>query len=387
MHAAKHIVALIVAAGSGSRAGEGIPKQFRLVSGAPMLRHSYAAFETHAAIAKTFVVIGDGQEDAALEVLAGMAQPALVVGGASRRQSVRNGLEAIGDQGGADYVLIHDAARPFITRRVIDGLIAALLTNPGAVPVLSVTDSVAYGSGIMGATVDRENLHRIQTPQAFHFDAILAAHRDWADGEEASDDARMLIKYGGNVALVKGDEALNKFTFEDDFSDSERHGVAMVRTGTGFDVHRLVAGEELWLCGVKIEHTHGLSGHSDADVAIHALTDAVLGAIALGDIGDHFPPSDPQWRGASSDQFLKYAIKLASNKGYSLSNADLTIICEAPKLGPYRTAMRARLAEIIGVDIDRISVKATTTELLGFTGRKEGIAAQAVVTFESIGRM
>jgi 2-C-methyl-D-erythritol 4-phosphate cytidylyltransferase / 2-C-methyl-D-erythritol 2,4-cyclodiphosphate synthase len=376
----KRIVALIVAAGSGSRAGGDLPKQFRLVAGEPMLRHSYAVFNAHPLITETFVVIGEGQEEITKEVLAGMPPPALITGGASRRDSVRNGLEAINDLGGADYVLIHDAARPFVTIRVIDDLIAALANKAGAVPVLPVIDSVAYGSDIMGVTVPRENLNRVQTPQAFHFADILSAHQGWNTAEEASDDARMLMRYGGEVALVEGEEALAKFTFSEDFSTLKRQESIMIRTGSGFDVHRLVAGEELWLCGIKIEHTHGLSGHSDADVALHALTDAVLGALALGDIGDHFPPSDPRWRGASSDRFLEYAIGLASTKGYQLSNADITIICEAPKIGPHRIAMRERVALIMSVDIDLISVKATTTEMLGFTGRGEGIAAQAVVS-------
>ena len=381
MERTKHIVALIVAAGNGSRAGLNIPKQFSMLAGKPMLRHSFAAFNKHPQIAKTFVVIGEGQEQFATDALAGMELPRLITGGALRRDSVRNGLETIDREGGADYVLIHDAARPFVSMRIIDDLISALSDHAGAVPVLPVIDSVAYGSEIMGATVERENLYRIQTPQAFHFNAILSAHRNWNDAHEASDDARMLMQQGIEVALVQGDERLNKFTFADDFSNPGVQVENMVRTGTGFDVHRLVAGAELWLCGIKIEHTHGLLGHSDADVALHALTDAVLGALALGDIGDHFPPSDPKWRGASSDQFLEYAISLASQKGCHLSNADVTIICEAPKIGPHRANMRARLAEVMGVDIDRISVKATTTEMLGFTGRGEGIAAQAVVTF------
>jgi 2-C-methyl-D-erythritol 4-phosphate cytidylyltransferase / 2-C-methyl-D-erythritol 2,4-cyclodiphosphate synthase len=377
---AKHIVALIVAAGNGSRAGAELPKQFRLVAGQPMLRHSYVAFNVHPRIAKTLVVIGEGQEDIATSVLSNLPQPIFVTGGASRRDSVRNGLEAIAGQGGADFVLIHDAARPFVSARVIDDLIAALEYSVGAVPVLPVIDSVAYGAEVMGSTVPRENLNRIQTPQAFHFDNMLSAHQRWNTNEEASDDARMLIRYGGEVAFVRGEEALAKFTFAEDFGSQAGQKPMMTRTGSGFDVHRLVTGEELWLCGIKIEYTHGLSGHSDADVALHAITDAVLGAMALGDIGDHFPPSDPEWRGASSDQFLTHAINLVVEKGYRVGNADITIICEAPKIGPHRFAMRERLAEIMGVDIDQISVKATTTEMLGFTGRGEGIAAQAVVT-------
>ncbi len=373
------IVALIVAAGSGSRAGGDIPKQFRMVRGQPVLRHSYTAFAEHPDIDSIFVVVGDAQQGEAQAALAGLMPTTLVSGGSTRRQSVCNGLQAIAASGGADYVLIHDAARPFLSAQVIDDLIDALLGAPGAVPVLPVVDSLARGDGALSETVDRENLWRIQTPQAFHFDAILAVHRGWS-GPEPSDDARMLMESNQKVTMVAGDEALAKFTFASDFA---RHDMMpAIRSGSGFDVHRLEVGEELWLCGIKVEHDKGLSGHSDADVAIHALTDAVLGAMALGDIGDHFPPSDIQWRGASSDVFLAHAIKLASKKGYALANADVTIICEAPRIGPHRSAMRARLAEIMAVDIDRVSVKATTTEKLGFTGRGEGISAQAVATFE-----
>ncbi len=376
MTSGNRTIAIIVAAGNGSRVGGEVPKQFRMVAGQPMLRHSYEALALHVGIDQVVVVVGAGQEDMALESISSLPAPILVQGGATRRDSVRNALEAIAKQSAPDVVLIHDAARPFLTARVIDDLIEALAIYQGAVPALPVVDSIARGMDIMGPTVERDALNRIQTPQAFRFADILAAHRDWDDAVEASDDARMLMQHGGTVALVKGNERLAKFTFAEDFMEQKP---VTIRTGSGFDVHRLVAGEDLWLCGVKIEHSHGLLGHSDADVAMHALTDAILGALALGDIGDHFPPSDPQWRGASSDRFLTYAIGLAADKGYHLSNADITIICEAPKIGPHRTAMRERLAHIIGVDIDRISVKATTTEMLGFTGRGEGIAAQAVV--------
>jgi 2-C-methyl-D-erythritol 4-phosphate cytidylyltransferase / 2-C-methyl-D-erythritol 2,4-cyclodiphosphate synthase len=377
------IVALIVAAGSGSRTGGEIPKQFRLLRGQPMLRHSYAALSAHPDIEKVFVVIGEGQNSDAQTALAGLSPVALVNGGITRRESVHNGLEAIAAASGAEYVLIHDAARPFLSARVIDDLIDALIHAPGAVPALPVVDSLARGRGSLSETVDRESLWRIQTPQAFHFDAILAAHRDWS-GAEPSDDARMLMAKGAEVRMVPGDEALAKFTFASDFAGTNM--IAAVRSGTGFDVHRLVSGEELWLCGVQIPHDKGLSGHSDADVAMHALTDAILGALALGDIGDHFPPSDPQWRGASSDRFLAHAMQLAQGAGYELSNADITIICEAPKIGPHRLAMRERLAAILGADMSRVSVKATTTEMLGFTGRGEGIAAQALATLERLTR-
>ncbi|WP_353207934.1 bifunctional 2-C-methyl-D-erythritol 4-phosphate cytidylyltransferase/2-C-methyl-D-erythritol 2,4-cyclodiphosphate synthase [Sphingorhabdus sp.] len=373
-------VALIVAAGAGSRTGGAQPKQYRLVRGKPMLWHSYAALSEHEAIDQVYIAIGAGQEGQAASALAGLNKPMFVIGGASRRESVLHGLQAIAANGGAEQVLIHDAARPFLPTHVIDDLLAALILAPGAVPALPVVDSLSRGDDVLSETVARENLWRIQTPQAFAFQDIHAAHQTWK-GEEPSDDARMLMAHGGEVRIVAGSEALNKFTFSGDFTG---YNMPSFRSGNGFDVHRLVPGTELWLCGVQIPHDRGLAGHSDADVAMHALTDAILGAIAQGDIGDHFPPSDPQWRGASSDRFLVHAIKLAREGGFELSNADVTIICEQPKIGPFRRQMRARLAEIMSVDVDRISVKATTTEMLGFTGRGEGIAAQATATFEKI---
>lgn len=381
MSSSERTVALIVAAGSGSRAGGDLPKQFRLVRGQPMLRHSYAALASHEAISDIYVVIGDGQNELASESLNGLLPPRFVLGGATRRESVLNGLEQVKQDGGAARVLIHDAARPFLPDDVISLLILALDIAPGAVPALAVVDSLARGEESLASTVERDHLWRIQTPQAFHFDAIYQAHHDWT-GDEPSDDARMLMATGQEVRIVAGDERLSKFTFASDFVESNH--MPNIRSGSGFDVHRLVAGEELWLCGIRVPHDKGLAGHSDADVAMHALTDAILGAMALGDIGDHFPPSDPQWRGAPSDQFLAHAMQLVRGKGYGLANADVTIICEAPKIGPHKLAMRKRLAEIMNVDIDLISVKATTTEMLGFTGRGEGIAAQALATFEKL---
>jgi 2-C-methyl-D-erythritol 4-phosphate cytidylyltransferase/2-C-methyl-D-erythritol 2,4-cyclodiphosphate synthase len=333
----------------------------------------------HPDIADVYVAIGASQKAEATAALADLPAPHLVIGGSTRRESVYNGLKAIAAHGGADFVLIHDAARPFLSAHVIDILIDALLSAPGAVPALPIVDSLARGVGALSETIERENLWRIQTPQAFHFDAIYQAHQNWS-GEEPTDDARMLMAQGQEVRIVPGDEALTKLTFASDFSGSDM--TPTFRAGTGFDVHRLVSDEELWLCGIQIPNDKGLSGHSDADVAMHALTDAILGAMALGDIGDHFPPSDAQWRGASSDRFLRHAVKLARERGYELSNADVTIICETPKMGPHKENMRARLAEIMDVDVSQISVKATTTETLGFTGRGEGIAAQAVATFE-----
>ncbi len=387
-------IAIIVAAGSGSRAGGDIPKQFRTIMGKPLLRHSYEAFLAHADICHIIIVIGDGQKTETHAALADLPLPTIVPGGPTRRESVLCGLmaaENITKNGTSYNILIHDAARPFVSQKIISDLLHALDKFEAAVPAMPVVDSLARGMQCLTETIDRNDLWRIQTPQAFHSNAILAAHRNWDITQEATDDARMVMAAGTEVAIIDGDEALSKFTFAKDFKDdnnaksAQNTQMTKFRTGTGFDVHRLVAGEELWLCGVKIDHSHGLSGHSDADVALHAITDAMLGALALGDIGDHFPPSDIKWRGAASDQFAKHAIKLAMEKGYSLGNVDVTIICEAPKIGPHRMAMRERLAEILSTDVDNISVKATTTEQLGFTGRAEGIAAQAIVSFYQSG--
>jgi 2-C-methyl-D-erythritol 4-phosphate cytidylyltransferase/2-C-methyl-D-erythritol 2,4-cyclodiphosphate synthase len=262
---------------------------------------------------------------------------------------------------------------------VISRLIFALDHHPGAIPVLPVVDSlaVADADGTMTGKADREALRRVQTPQAFRYDAILAAHRTWAGPTDAGDDAQVLMASSGSVALVDGDERLKKITFSEDFATPMT--APAFRVGQGFDVHRLEAGEELWLGGVLIPHDKGLAGHSDADVALHAITDAVLGAIGEGDIGTHFPPSDPQWRGARSARFLEHAVGLVHSAGYAVANIDLTLICEAPKIGPHRPAMRAEVARIMGLDEGAVSIKATTTEKLGFTGRGEGIAAQAIV--------
>ncbi|HEX8055350.1 MAG TPA: bifunctional 2-C-methyl-D-erythritol 4-phosphate cytidylyltransferase/2-C-methyl-D-erythritol 2,4-cyclodiphosphate synthase [Novosphingobium sp.] len=369
---APRTAAIVVAAGKGLRAGQPLPKQFARWRGKPVVRHSVEAL-ARAGVAPIVVVIPEGGEDLARSALAGI-DVRLVIGGKTRQESVRNGLEAL-DQDRPDLVLIHDAARPGLSPAVIARLQVALTTQNGAIPVLSVVDSLTHVSGdMMGQPADRAQFRRVQTPQAFRFPAILAAHRTWTGQADAGDDAQVAQAAGIAVALVEGDEALHKLTFAEDFGGD---AAPAVRIGTGYDVHRLAAGYELWLCGIKIEHDQGLEGHSDADVAIHALVDALLGAIGAGDIGQHFPPSDPQWRGASSDRFLTHAVQLAAEAGYAVGNVDLTIICEAPKIGPHREAMRARLAELLGVDIGVVSVKATTTEKLGFTGRGEGIAAEA----------
>ncbi len=372
-------IALVVAAGSGVRAGGEVPKQYRRIAGRALLAHAVDRLR-HPRIDEVRVVIGDGQEAAYAEAIGTRALPAPVIGGATRRESVRNGLEAIGEDGPA-RVLIHDAARPFLPAEVIDRLLDALETSDGAVPVLPVVDTLARADGALGETVSRDGLARVQTPQAFRFDAIRQAHAAWS-GDEATDDAQVARAAGLSVAAVEGDPALEKLTHPADFDRAEaRLASAMSpRTGLGFDVHALVAGEALWLGGLRIPHDKGLKGHSDADVALHALTDALLGALGAGDIGDHFPPSDPQWRGAPSSRFVEHARDLIAAADGRIAHVDVTIICEAPRIGPYRAAMRERIAGLLRLPVSRTSVKATTTERLGFTGRGEGIAAQAVAT-------
>ena len=374
-------VALIVAAGQGSRAGGDVPKQYRTIAGKAVLAHAHEAIAGHGAIDAVFVVVADGQQHVARTLLGDEVQ--VVAGADSRRGSVRAGLEAIDAAGGADIVLIHDAARPFLPAAVVDRLLEALADSEGAIPTLPVADTlVREDGGTMADTVERAQLHRVQTPQAFRFATILAAHRAWDEAHDATDDAQILRASGHVVMLVQGDERLEKLTYRQDFARAEAllTPAYVTRVGMGYDVHRLAPGEPLWLGGVLVPHDRGLAGHSDADVALHAMVDAMLGALADGDIGSHFPPSDPQWRGAPSDRFLAYARDRVMARGGRIDHVDLTIICEAPKIGPHRDAMRARIAAILDVPIERVSVKATTTERLGFAGRREGIAAQAVAT-------
>jgi 2-C-methyl-D-erythritol 4-phosphate cytidylyltransferase / 2-C-methyl-D-erythritol 2,4-cyclodiphosphate synthase len=371
------IAALIVAAGRGERAGGALPKQFALLGGVPVIARAVDAFGN----LPVFVVVGDGQQDALATALGARVVAGVAIGGATRQDSVRQGLDAIAAAGGADRILVHDAARPLLPRAVLDRLLAALDTHDGAVPVLPVADSLARGDDVIGETVDRRALWRVQTPQAFRIDALMTSLSRWS-GPAATDETQVVRAAGFTVATVAGDAMLDKITHPADFTRAEAmldHRM-ISRSASGYDVHRLAEGEDLWLGGVKIEHSHGLSGHSDADVALHAITDAVLGTIGAGDIGSHFPPSDAQWRGASSDRFLAHAASLVADKGGIIDFVDLTLICEAPKIGPHREAMRARIAAILRLPPGRISVKATTTERLGFTGRGEGIAAQAVAT-------
>lgn len=384
---------LIVAAGRGRRFGTILPKQYARLGGMPVLAHTLAAFAGHPEIACILTVIHPDDRDlydaAAAYVTAGrerLAEP--VPGGAERQDSVRMGLEALAalPRGVPAKVLIQDGARPFASPGLITRVVAALDGHPAALPCVAVTDTLKRtGDGLVGDTVDRTGLARAQTPQGFRFGAILAAHRD-AAGRALTDDAAVAERAGLAIALVEGAEDNLKITTQDDLVRAEgllalRQGD--VRTGQGFDVHRFGApgsATEIMLCGVPVPHDAELVGHSDADAGLHSLTDAILGAIGAGDIGEHFPPSDPAWKGAPSWKFLAHAAGLVAARGGSIAACDVTLICERPKIGPHRPAMRARLAEILSLPEDRISVKATTTEGLGFTGRREGLAAQAVAT-------
>lgn len=375
--------AVVVAAGAGLRAGPGEPKAWRALGGRPLIRWSVEGLL--AAGAREVVVVVARERLAQVdEALAGLQRWNAVTGGKTRADSVQAGLAAL-TCGRSQPVLVHDAARPFVTRSHVDRLLAALEVTDGAVPALPVPDTLKRGDGLVDETVSREGLWRAQTPQAFRFGRLKAAYRRWPAHEEPTDDAAVVERAGGSVAMTPGDPMLMKLTWPEDFMMAEQLAASrrVVRTGFGIDAHRFGPGTVVWLGGIRIEHNLGLVGHSDADAGLHALTDAVLGAIAAGDIGEHFPPSDPRWKGASSDQFLLHAVGLVTAGGGRLLNADLTLICERPKIGPHRTAMRQRIAELLGLPLDRVSVKATTTEGMGFTGREEGLMAQAVVTVET----
>lgn len=380
--------ALIVAAGRGSRAGGEKPKQYHRLGGKPLLRHSIDAFLAHGAIARVMVVIhpSDMEDYRAatkdLENETRLLPPCL--GGAARQDSVRLGLEALAHDP-PSVVLIHDAARPFLRQDRIDALLDMLKQAPGAILAIPVVDTLKQdGQGLAHGSVDRQGLWRAQTPQAFHFNDILAAHRQNA-GLALTDDAAVAEHAGLGVRLVPGSEENFKVTEPADFVRAERQvlmQLADIRIGQGFDVHAFSdqPGRKLMIGGIEIAHDHGLAGHSDADVALHALTDAILGALADGDIGQHFPPSDARWKNADSAAFLRHAADKVVARNGIIAHCDITIICEAPKIGPHREAIRARIASILGIAVDRVSVKATTTEKLGFTGRREGIAAQAMAT-------
>ena len=373
------VAVIIVAAGRGTRAGEGQPKQWRDLSGQPVLAHTVAAF---AGVGRILVVLHPDDMAQGMALFGGTV--GLVAGGANRADSVKNALETL-EGSDVSRVLIHDGARPLVPASVIAAVLDALETHPGAAPALPVTDALWRGeNGLVAGTQDREGLYRAQTPQGFRFPEILAAHRSHPGG--AADDVEVARAAGLSVAIVPGHEDNLKITFAQDFQRAEtilhsRKGSKMdVRLGNGYDVHAFTEGDHVILCGVKVPHTKALLGHSDADVGMHALTDAIYGGLAQGDIGRHFPPSDPQWKGAASWIFLDHAARLAGQMGFRIGNADVTLICEQPKIGPHALAMAQELARIMNVSPDRVSVKATTSERLGFTGREEGIAAIATVT-------
>ena len=353
-----------------------MPKQWQVLAGRPVLEHTLAAFVRHPRVDAIWLVLHRDDFPRAAH-LTGVR---LVEGGATRDASVRAGLEAMAADA-PERVLIHDVARPLVSAAVIDRVLDALAVTPGAAPALAVTDALWRGeNGLVTGTQDRGGLYRAQTPQGFRFADILAAHR--AHGGGAADDVEVARAAGLAITITEGEEANLKITLPGDFARAERllEGNMQIRTGLGYDVHAFTPGTHVTLCGIEIEHDAALLGHSDADVGMHALTDALYGALAEGDIGRHFPPSEEKWRGAASDIFLSHAAGLVRDKGWEISNVDVTLICEAPKIGPHARAMQERLAEIIGVEAGRVSVKATTSERLGFTGRREGIAAQAIAT-------
>ncbi len=373
--------ALILAAGRGARAGVGVPKQYRIIAGQPMLRRALRPFLDHPRVGAVRVVIHPDDAGPYQAATADLELSAPVMGGATRQDSCRLGLESLADSPPV-RVLIHDAARPFVDTATIDRVLDALGDTQGAIPALAVSDALKRASddGMVREGVNRAGLWRAQTPQGFAFAAILDAHRRLA-GAAHADDAAVAEAAGLAVALVPGSEDNVKITTDADFVRAERMLAADdIRVGGGFDVHRFAPGDHIMLCGVRIAHGHGLAGHSDADVGLHALTDALLGAIGAGDIGQHFPPAEARWRDAESALFLRHAARLVAEYGGRIRHLDVTLICERPKLAPHRDAMRARIADILDLDPARVSVKATTTEGLGFTGRGEGIAAQATAT-------
>jgi len=371
------VTALIVAAGRGSRMGSGIPKQFRLLGGKAVLRRAVESLARHPAVRSTRIVIGPGQEELAAEALEGLKVDEIVQGGEHRADSVQAGLASAK----GDAILIHDAARPFCPPGVIDRLIASLEFFEGAAPVLPVGDTLARATERLDEPVDRTGLVRVQTPQAFQLAALRRAYDQWS-GPPPTDETTVVRAAGMTVAAVEGDPVLEKLTTSSDFERAEQWlaGRLVSRTGMGFDVHAFSGDGPIMLGGIEVPHSRGLAGHSDADVVLHAITDALLGAAGVGDIGQHFPPSDPQWKGAPSHLFLAHAAGLIAARDGIIDHVDCTIIAEEPKVGPYRDAMRSRIAEILGLNVAQVSVKATTTEGLGFTGRREGIGAQAVAS-------
>jgi len=377
------IDAIIVAAGRGERAGGGIPKQFRSLAGRSVLARTLDALAGHAAIRRVIVVVNPQDTDHVEAVRRETAHSFTTVpGGATRTDSVRAGLAALAGDA-PDAVMIHDAARPFLSSALIDRLAEALDRHAAVIPALPATDALmrVMTDGLIAEPVDRAVVRAAQTPQAFRFDTLGAAYARLGGGGLA-DDAAVILAAGGQVHTVEGDADNFKLTMPADFRRAEAMlmGETITVSGQGFDVHRLEPAETMWLCGVELHEGLGLVGHSDADAGLHAVTDAVLGCAGAGDIGQHFPPSDPKWKGAASDAFLLHALELLGQAGGEVIHADVTLIAERPKIGPYREAMRTRLAQLLRLDPKRVNIKATTTEKLGFTGRGEGLAAQAIVT-------
>jgi len=371
------ICAIIVAAGRGTRAGGEIPKQWQRLGARSIAAHAMQPFADHPAIRTMVLVLHPDDIDS--DLWRDTPAALRVAGGDTRKASVMAGLSAVPD--GTTQVLIHDAARPLVTAAIIDRVLSALTTHQGAAPAVAVTDTLWHGAeGHVTGVQDRSGLYRAQTPQGFHLAPLLAAHH--AQTDDATDDVGVARAAGLEVAIVEGDENNIKITTPGDFARATKlmRQDMDIRCGNGYDVHRFGPGDHVWLCGVKVPHGRSLQGHSDADVGMHAVTDAIYGALGKGDIGQHFPPSDPQWKGAESRIFLRHAVELARDQGYQISNVDCTLVCEYPKIGPHQPAMRAALAAIMGLDAVRISVKATTSERLGFTGREEGIASIATVT-------
>jgi 2-C-methyl-D-erythritol 4-phosphate cytidylyltransferase/2-C-methyl-D-erythritol 2,4-cyclodiphosphate synthase len=374
---------LIVAAGSGDRFGGSIPKQYLDLAGIPILRRSVLAFQDHPHIDHIQVVINQNHADRYEKTVGDLGLPPPVSGGATRQDSVRLGLEALARDKKPKFVMIHDAARPLVDAATITAVRKALDTQKGAIAAKPLVDTLKRGEGtVIKDTIDRQNLWQAHTPQAFHFDDILAAHKA-AEGAQLTDDAAVAEKAGLAVTLISSNPDNMKITNPDDLDRASRllgQSFSDVRTGFGFDVHRLIPGDMIYLCGVGIPHNRKLEGHSDADVGLHALVDAILGAMSAGDIGVHFPPSDMQWKGKDSSHFVTHAVRMVQERGGFISHVDVTLLCENPRIGPHREAMLKRMASLLEVSLDRVSVKATTTERLGFTGREEGIAAQAVAT-------
>ena len=367
--------ALIVAAGKGERLGAGLPKQYRLLGGKPVLRRAVEALIGHPAIARVRVVIGAGQQELAAAALEGLDVGPPIEGGAERSDSVRAGLAQVA----GDAVLVHDSARPFCPPAVVDRLLAPLEFFDGAAPVLAVGDTLARAGDRIEENVDRTGVVRVQTPQAFRLGALRSAYERWT-GAAPTDETSVARAAGLSVAAVAGDPALEKITTPEDFARANEWLAARLtsRSGMGFDVHAFSGPGPIMLGGIEVESDRGLAGHSDADVVLHAITDALLGAGSLGDIGRYFPPSDPQWKGAPSHQFLAHAAALIRERGGIIDHVDCTVICETPRIAEHRERIRARIAAILGLRPSQVSLKATTTEGLGFTGRREGIAAQAI---------